>query len=381
MITLLTNIYYPNLTSTGYYMTRIVDSINSLDNVQVITSKQTKQNKKNDRIEEIHTIGNLNIRNKNLVIRVLDFFYFTISTLIITIRLVKPNSKVLMVTNPPTLILINPLIKKVLKTKSILFLHDFFPFNYFLINNNFFLKPFKKIIIAIFGYSYKSFDKVIVIGDDMKEFYIKNFGSNQEIKVIPNWSEVSEFKNIKKPQNKMPVIQFAGNIGIYQTLDKFIEIYIKSNQIFEIDILGDGINISKCSKLKKLNNLKFLNLRGRFPREEQEKFLSYSDIGLITLKEGMFGLGVPSKFYNLLAAGKPILFIGDKNSEIYKQINKHEIGWVFSWDEEEEIIKFLNKLPDKELIEKLGIRSREISENFFSENEILSQIKNEIIEI
>ena len=75
------------------------------------------------------------------------------------------------------------------------------------------------------------------------------------------------------------------------------------------------------------------------------------------------------------------LLIGDKNSEIYKQINKHEIGWVFSWDEEEEIIKFLNKLPDKELIEKLGIRSREISENFFSENEILSQIKNEIIEL
>jgi len=144
MITLLTNIYYPNLTSTGYYMTRIVDSINSLDNVQVITSKQTKQNKKNDRIEEIHTIGNLNIRNKNLIIRVLNFFYFTITTLIITIRLVKPNSKVLMVTNPPTLILINPLIKKVLKTKSILFLHDFFPFNYFLINNSFFLKPFKK---------------------------------------------------------------------------------------------------------------------------------------------------------------------------------------------------------------------------------------------
>ena len=381
MITLLTNIYYPNSTSTGYYMTRIVDSINHLDNVQVITSQHSNQKRKNDRIEEIHTIPIINNESKNLVIRVLNFFYFTVGTFVKTVRLVKPNSKLLMVTNPPTLILINPLIKKVRKTNSILFLHDFFPFNYFLFNSSFLLKPFKKIIVAIFGYSYQSFDKIIVMGEDMKEFYIKNFGSKQEIKVITNWSEVSAVKNIKRSQNKMPVIQFAGNIGIYQTLDRFIEIYAKSHQLYEIDIVGDGIEVSKCVKLKKNNNLNFVSLRGTFPRQEQELFLNFCDIGLITLKEGMLGLGVPSKFYNLLAAGKPILFIGDRNSEIYRQIMKHKIGWAFSWDEEDEIIRFLCEIPDRELIKKMGIRSREISEKHFSENEILRQIRNEIMKL
>ena len=46
----------------------------------------------------------------------------------------------------------------------------------------------------------------------------------------------------------------------------------------------------------------------------------------LCLGKGMFGLGVPSKAYNLIAAGLPILFVGPKDSEISNLVNENELG-------------------------------------------------------
>ena len=42
----------------------------------------------------------------------------------------------------------------------------------------------------------------------------------------------------------------------------------------------------------------------------------------------MLGLGVPSKTYNILCAGKPILYIGDINSEIAILIKENNVGYI-----------------------------------------------------
>lgn len=51
----------------------------------------------------------------------------------------------------------------------------------------------------------------------------------------------------------------------------------------------------------------------------------------------MYGLGVPSKTYNILASGRPILFFGPKNSEIDLLVRENGIGycdWPERWDKE-----------------------------------------------
>ena len=46
----------------------------------------------------------------------------------------------------------------------------------------------------------------------------------------------------------------------------------------------------------------------------------------------MYGLGVPSKSYNIMASGKPMLFIGDRQSEIALCIEEYSLGWVVEPD-------------------------------------------------
>ena len=63
-------------------------------------------------------------------------------------------------------------------------------------------------------------------------------------------------------------------------------------------------------------------------RSMQKDFLNACDVAIVTLSDGMYGLGVPSKSYNIMAAGKPILYIGDEKSEIALCIKEYNIGWL-----------------------------------------------------
>ena len=62
-------------------------------------------------------------------------------------------------------------------------------------------------------------------------------------------------------------------------------------------------------------------------REKQNKILNNATIGVVSLAKGMYGLGVPSKFYNLIAAGKPIFYIGPRNSELHLVVKEFNIGF------------------------------------------------------
>ena len=121
-------------------------------------------------------------------------------------------------------------------------------------------------------------------------------------------------------------------------------------------------------------NINNVYLLGAKSRNEQLQFLNSCDIGLITLKKGMKGLGVPSKTYNLMASGKPILFIGDTDSEIDNYIKKYNLGWSFDWDEQK-MIDFFDKLKfdNKNDIVTKGFNSFNTCSNLFLKEIILDK--------
>ena len=76
----------------------------------------------------------------------------------------------------------------------------------------------------------------------------------------------------------------------------------------------------------------------------------------------MYGLGVPSKTYNILAAGRLIVYFGPKHSEIDLLVREKQIGycgWPQKWDKEE-------------LVE-MGKRARALAESDYSEEAIMSK--------
>jgi glycosyltransferase involved in cell wall biosynthesis len=391
---IITQLFYPDETSTGYVMTKIAETLSELGEVNVICGSSNYQSKNLNTYKtlegdiKIYRIKTPNLDKNKIVFRLYVFLFFTISVFLKILKKVKRGDTVVLVTNPPTLVFILGILKFFFHFNYIIILQDIFPENAAASGIIKRKSITFKFISKLMNFSYKKADKLIACGSDMAHHFVcKGINSNKII-VIPNWADhdiitpnatVDRNDYFNLDLRKKIVIEFAGNIGRVQGLENFIKIFGNSiNANVVILIIGDGAHKNALEQYVESNNLKNIYFFNSKPRNEQAIFLNSCDIGLVTLCEGMFGLGVPSKVYNIMSAAKPILYIGDKNSEIDNYIKNNNIGWSFDWSEENEIIKFINNLNDKKELVQLGSNALEFVMNNFTKEKVLNQYKKHL---
>jgi glycosyltransferase involved in cell wall biosynthesis len=73
-----------------------------------------------------------------------------------------------------------------------------------------------------------------------------------------------------------------------------------------------------------LGNFRFLPLQ---PREALADTMAAADLHWLSLLPSLEGLIVPSKLYGILAAGRPVLFIGDPDGEVARIIGPPGAGF------------------------------------------------------
>jgi colanic acid biosynthesis glycosyl transferase WcaI len=64
------------------------------------------------------------------------------------------------------------------------------------------------------------------------------------------------------------------------------------------------------------------------PRADLAQSLNACDLAIISFVEGMAGVSVPSRMYNILAAGKPIVAVADADSELSLVVQEEHVGWL-----------------------------------------------------
>lgn len=391
---IVTELFYPDQTSTAYILSKIANRMSEKYDVNVITTDSLYQENignsdKFFNLDESISVIRVNSKrlNKNsLIQRFIRLFTQSNSLFRELKNRVSSNEKVLIVTNPAPLIVKCAKLKKRRNFYLNILVHDVFPENTIPAG----IFPSKKsllfkIISKRYDKAYAAADKLIVLGRDMKDIVEQKIVRSKnipEVVIIENWGDVDNIKPKESHKREFITIQYAGNIGRVQGLESFINLIEKSvNKKLVFDLWGDGAMIDNLKSIvsdKALNDQ--VNFHGSFSREEQNDILNSADIALVTLAEGMYGLGVPSKTYNILAAGKAILYIGDLNSEIALMVKEESVGYCFSQDDKEGIINFLNELQLGLLpeLEEMGKRARRLAENKYSEDAILDKFLNTI---
>jgi len=383
---IVTELFYPDEVSTAQILTDIAIYKNRHSEVSIICgpagyeSSYGSQLIELDRNISINRVNLPKLNKNNLVQRVLRLLLLTLKLSWAVLTKAKNGDTVLFTTNPTFLVLILPIIKKINGFKLEILVHDVFPENLVpagLINKD----SYKyKLLNWIYSSGYNNLDRIIVLGQDMKNLILGKIGTSaMNIEIISNWSDENLFpiKNFNigeylgiDVEDKV-VLTFSGNIGRVQGVLEFIDVIEKAdNKNLILIIIGDGA--LKELVVNKIRNERIRNVfyLGTKRRAEQNLFLNACHISLVTLINGMKGLGVPSKTYNYLAVGKPILFIGDKDSEVDNYIKKHDCGWSFSWDEEDRLISFLRELSivKKNEFEYKADRAIHFSKNFIKED-------------
>ena len=100
----------------------------------------------------------------------------------------------------------------------------------------------------------------------------------------------------------------------------------------------------------KKNPFKDVELHPPIDFKDNNIGLNACDVAMVSLAPGMSGLAVPSKAYFSLAADKPIIVIGDHDSELKALIEDNTgIGWYCYSHNSSEVAKLIDKICDLDL--------------------------------
>ncbi len=364
---IVTELFPPDETSTSYILGEIANAMVKKYRVGVICGPAIYDKRKKIDINtsfhlnesiDVHRIKGLNLDKNTTIGKAFSLLLMSQRLMTIVKQYVRQGDKVLIVTNPAPLILLMSKLKCRLNFELTVLVHDIFPENTLAAG---FKMPMYNFIKRLFDKAYSKADQLIAIGRDMR-YVLKEKVENgtkskdylPDITIIENWADIDNIQPQPMPKGKI-ILEYAGNIGRVQGLDKIIE---QLPNDVELHVYGTG---SMENNLKKLNH-PHVFFHGPYFRSQQNEVLAACHIAIVTLQDDMYGLGVPSKIYNILASGRPVIFFGPKDSEIDLLVREEQIGycgWPDGWHMDE--------------IESMGIKARKVAEEKYSKTIILNK--------
>lgn len=379
---LISQVFYPDEVSTANLFTNLAINI-SKNGVQVeVWAAQPSYTHSTKQASVINHEGiiikylpSTRFHKSNFAGRVLNIITFMLSSCIKLI-LSKDKAPVFTHTTPPTLGLFISIICVLKKRKFVYILLDIFPEGLIrlkkLRNNNLFVRFWKRI----FRNSLKRSSSIIVLGRDMLEYIgLISPESVKKIEYIPLWQDESLIRPIELRENKFFmelglnqyfVVQYSGNMGLWNDMELIGQAVNENMKDVFFLFIGDGMRKRELRNIISDTNNKYLFLPFQ-PTELLGTVLTACHAAIVSLRDGMEGMAVPSKIYGILAAGKPVLAIVPENSEIAYIVNEEKCGLVIQPDDYNGLIDAINLLKsDDKLRTSMGKNGRKAFELKYS---------------
>ncbi len=390
---IISELFPPDETSTAFILGEIANVMSAKYEVKIICGpeiydkrKKTDPNNKfvlNSKIWVTHVKG-VDLDKNTFFGKAMRFAIISRQLYQTAKKSIQDGDKVLLVTNPAPVVALVSRLKKERAFDLNILVHDVFPENTApagLKMPNFVYNILKNI----FDSAYSRADQLIALGRDMKkvlEKKVARFEHQPKVTIIENWADLDIVSPMElKFHPDRFVLEYAGNIGRVQGLHALIEnIKNAKNEELEFHLWGTGAEETSLKNFVQNNKMTNVVFHGAYLRSEQSEVINRCDMALVTLTDGMFGLGVPSKTYNIMAAGKAVLFIGEPESEIGLLVKEKNIGYVFRPDDKDEIISFLSGLNKEKLAEirEMGERARQVAVKEYAKDIILNKFAEAI---
>jgi len=397
----LSEVYYPDEQGTAFYTTGIAEGLAGTYNVHVLCSCPTvtarglqvarKETRNGVTIERcMGTTLNKDI----LPLRVINIFTYSAATLLKALVGVRKGDIIIAVTSPPSAPFMAKLVAWCKGATCILRLEDVYP--EILVATG--MITSKGVIDTCFGllnrFLFKSADRIVVLGRDMQALAEKRIGAGgNHIRIIRSWADTDVVFPAPKADNSLLkelgltdkfVVSCVGNMGRAQAIEYIFEAIalLKDDQTIHFLFIGSGSRRGWMESEVTRRGLINVTVAGQRPRIEQSGFLNACDISMISLLPGVTGAGVPSRTYNLLAAGKPIIAVTRLDSEVSLLVQEENIGWVAPPDDAANLARvILDARSDSARLQQMGARAYAAAQEKFSRKMILDEYHNLIREM
>lgn len=194
---------------------------------------------------------------------------------------------------------------------------------------------------------------IITLSEGMKN-QVAKYCNPEKIKVIPNWSTFGTPEAV--PENANPLIKslglegkfivmYSGNIGYTHNVETLIKVAneMKNDSKVAFLIIGEGGKKSALEEMVDSLELTNVIFHTYLPYDEIKYSMNAASLGIVTLTPETANVSVPSKTYNYLGYGLPILNIAPPKTEVGAILDKYECGASYRPDDIQGIVEFIRK--------------------------------------
>jgi glycosyltransferase involved in cell wall biosynthesis len=216
------------------------------------------------------------------------------------------------------------------------------------------------IIGALADWSRRNCDGIIALGDDMKARLVARGIPEHKIHVAENWADGQQITPLPLPHGPL-TIHYSGNLGLAHDINTIAGAMkrLRNDPRFRFVFAGGGgrrEDLEGFCREHRINNALF---HPYCPHAELSASLSAGHLGLVTQLPQTCGSIVPSKTYGIMAAGRPILYIGPREATPARIIDRFQCGWRIEPGDVSGLVALLERLADdRESISTAGVRSR-----------------------
>ncbi len=390
--------FYPDHSATSQLLTDLTIHLvqQGLD-VKVLTSRLISDNSQivQSRTDTLHGVEivrmwSTRFGRQRLLGRTLDYLTFYVSTLWHLLSSARKDVLIITKTDPPLISVLGAIVSRIRGAVLVNWIQDLFPevASAIAIDG---AQWFERPLRAIRNRTLLIAKRNVVIGDGMAQKLVREGIPPERICVIHNWADGSAIHPIAHENNELRtqwklhdkfVVGYSGNFGRAHEFDTILEAADLLRQEKDIVFLfiGGGAQLSSMKRTiqeKALDNVIFKPYQ---PRDRLALSLSVSDIHVISLLPALEGLIVPSKFYGIAAAGRPMLYIGDTHGEIPLLIQSGQCGVTVSPFDARKAADFVLTLTqDRPMCRLMGTKARTLFDQRFEKAYAVEHWQREIV--
>ncbi|PDT74085.1 glycosyltransferase family 4 protein [Bradyrhizobium sp. C9] len=263
---------------------------------------------------------------------------FAARTFLALIRRLRRGDVVLTVTAPFMLPYAVAAAARLKGARSALIMHDLFPEVLVMAGM---LKSGSVVTLMMHAANslmFRALNAVITIGRDAEGPLLSYSGmTRNKIRFIPNWATLvpglrplSQDNTFRKALGARFVVGLSGNLGFTHDPDIVFEAarLLKDEADIHFLLSGWGVGFERLKQLQAAENLTNVSFVARVEDPELEAFLASANLWIIPYRKDVAGVSVPSRFYNLLAIGRPVVLVSEPEAEAALTVVESELGWV-----------------------------------------------------
>lgn len=351
--------FYPDFAPTGLLAGDVAFDLAAHGwDVHAVTSRQRYDDaeaalaaRETIRGVQVHRVWTTRFGRAGTVGRAFDYASFYISATWMLLSLLRRGDVVVAKTDPP-LVSVCGLVATALRgARLVNWLEDVFPEIAQRVGMR--LGPAVSAARWLRNASLRGARASVVLGERMKS-EVTHLVPGARLEVIPDWADGEVIRPLPFRSAKF-VVGYSGNYGRaheWETVVRAIGL-LRAEPDLVFSLTGGGHHFHRFAGLPNVVR------RDYVPAARLSESLAASHVLLVTLLPHLEGLITPSKLYAAMAAGRPVLFVGNPEGEVAGVLREHQCGLSIAAGDADGLAKAILELKaGREKCREMGQRAR-----------------------